>query len=154
MSSGAIIFKLHFWEHAENMKHLHIQIAIKNERQGNEKACIYRKAVTRGPCVRAGLLWWISELFRNGSVSFARLDWSPLASKAPVITCKLKLEALVWSPSYQTSILPHIKMLSIPQRAHHPSLPSSIRQERKPQWKTFNNNPSIRQETHPFSAQG
>ncbi len=42
-------------------------------------------------------------------MSFVRLDWSPLASKAPVITCKLKLEALVWSTSYQTSILPHIK---------------------------------------------
>ncbi len=48
MSSGAIIFKLHFWEHAENLKHLHVQIAIKNERQGNEKARIYRKAVTSG----------------------------------------------------------------------------------------------------------
>ncbi len=48
MSSGAIIFKLHFWEHAEKLKHLHVQIAIKNKRQGNEKAHIYRKAVTRG----------------------------------------------------------------------------------------------------------
>ncbi len=48
MSSGAIIFKLHFWEHAEKLKHLHVQIAFKNERRGNEKARIYGKAVTRG----------------------------------------------------------------------------------------------------------
>ncbi len=39
-SSGAIIFKLHFWEHVEKLKHLHVQIAIKNERRGNEKARI------------------------------------------------------------------------------------------------------------------
>lgn len=75
-------------------------------------------------CVQAGLLWWIGELFRNGSVSFARLDLSPLTSKAPVITCKLKLEALVWSPSYQTSILPHIKNKKI--RFPSPNRPTTL----------------------------
>lgn len=44
MSNSTVLFKLHFWERAGNMNHLHVQMAIKKKRQGNEKARIYRKA--------------------------------------------------------------------------------------------------------------
>lgn len=134
MSSGAIIFKLHFWEHAENLKHLHVQIAIKNERQGNEKARIYRKVVMRGSLCAGGPPLMNQWAFPKW------LDWSPLASKAPVITCKLKLEALVWSPSYQTSILPHIKkkkMINLKNLFHSSTGPPP-----------FSHLPSGREENH------